>query len=344
MTTKRIGVLTGGGDCPGLNPVLVGVVRKSIGLDYEVVGILKGWLGMIENVTTPLTRDKVSGILPRGGTILRTSRTNPYKDPEHIKKVKANFKAMGLDALIAVGGDDTLSVAYRLYEEEGLPTIGVPKTIDNDLSGTDRTFGFDTAINIATEAIDRLHTTAESHNRVLVIELMGRHAGWITLYAGLAGGADVILIPEVEVSIEEVCRIISERHGRGRDFSIVAVSEGANLGEGTVLQTDKVDDFGHVRLGGIGERLSKEIEQRTGFETRFVVLGHLQRGGTPSAYDRYLGLRFGMTAVELVEQGKFGTMVSLRGNDFVPTPLKDAVSLTSTVDPKLYERMKVFFG
>jgi len=344
MAGKRVGVLTGGGDCPGLNSVLVGVVRKSIALDYEVVGILKGWLGMIENVTMPLTRDKVSGILPRGGTILRTSRTNPYKDPAHVEKVKSNFRAMGLDALIAVGGDDTLGVAQKLHENEGLPTIGVPKTIDNDLCGTDRTFGFDTAINIATEAIDRLHTTAESHDRALVIELMGRHAGWITLYAGLAGGADVILIPEVQMSIEEVCRIITERHAHGRDFSIVAVSEGADLGEGVVLQEKKLDEFGHVRLGGISERLANEIEKRTGFETRFVVLGHLQRGGSPSAYDRYLGLRFGMTAVELIERGTFGMMVSLRGNDFVSVPLKDAVAKTRTVDPKLYDALRVFFG
>ena len=344
MAEKRIGVLTGGGDCPGLNPVLVGIVRQALALDYEVIGILKGWLGMIEKVTMPLTRDKVSGILPRGGTILRTSRTNPYKEPKLVEKVKENFRALGLDALIAVGGDDTLGVAHKLYENEGLPTIGVPKTIDNDLSGTDRTFGFDTAINIATEAIDRLHTTAESHDRVLVIELMGRDAGWITLYAGLAGGADVILIPEVTVSLDEVYRIIHERHARGRDFSIVAVAEGADLGEGMVLQEGEVDAFGHVRLGGIGERLAKEIESRTGFETRFVVLGHLQRGGSPTAYDRYLGLRFGMTAVELVEQGNFGTMVSLRGNDFVAIPLKDAVSKARTVDPALYEAMKVFFG
>ena len=344
MAGKRVGVLTGGGDCPGLNPVLVGIVRKSIALDYEVVGILKGWLGMIENVTMPLTRDKVSGILPRGGTILRTSRTNPYKDPAHVEKLKSNFWAMGLDALIAVGGDDTLGVAQKLHENEGLPTIGVPKTIDNDLCGTDRTFGFDTAINIATEAIDRLHTTAESHNRVLIIELMGRHAGWITLYAGLAGGADVILIPEVKMGLDEVCRIITERHARGRDFSIVAVSEGADLGKGVVLQEKRLDEFGHVRLGGIAERLANEIEKRTGFQTRFVVLGHLQRGGSPSAYDRYLGLRFGMTAVELVEQGQFGTMVSLRGNDFVSVPLKDAVAKTRTVDPSLYDALRVFFG
>jgi 6-phosphofructokinase 1 len=324
--------------------VLVGIVRQALANDYEVIGILKGWLGLIENVTMPLTRDKVSGILPRGGTILRTSRTNPYAKPEDVEKVKANFKALGLDALITVGGDDTLTVAYKLYEKEGLPTIGVPKTIDNDLSGTDRTFGFDTAINIATEAIDRLHTTAESHDRVLVIELMGRHAGWITLYAGLAGGADVILIPEVKMSLEEVCRIIRQRHTLGRDFSIVAVSEGADLGEGMVLQDQKKDAFGHVRLGGIGERLAKQIEHETGFETRFVVLGHLQRGGSPTAYDRYLGLRFGMMAVRLIEEGRFGTMVSLRGNDFVLIPLKDAVSKTRTVDPKLYDAMRIFFG
>ncbi len=340
----KIGILTGGGDCPGTNSVIVGVVRKCISLGYETVGIRRGWLGMIENDSVPLSRDSVSGILPRGGTILHTSRKNPYKNPEHIRNVKQNFKKMGLSALICIGGDDTLAVAYKLFKEDGLPLIGVPKTIDNDVGGTDRTFGFDTAINIATEAIDRLHTTAESHDRVLVIELMGRHAGWIALYAGLAGGADVILIPEVKMTIEEVCNIITARHKRRRDFSIVAVAEGAKIGEDFITQDRSLDEFGHIRLGGLAELVGREIEKRTGFETRTVVLGHLQRGGSPTAYDRYLGLRFGVKAVELVEQKDFGKMIGLRGNDFVAVSLEEAVVKTRTVDPKLYEMMKVFFG
>jgi len=340
---KRIGVLTGGGDCPGLNAVLVGIVRKALSYDWEVLGILKGWKGMLENLTMPLTRDSVSNILPRGGTIIKTSRTNPCKSEEDMNKVISNYKDMGLDALICIGGDDTLGAANKLHQK-GLNTIGVPKTIDNDLSGTDRTFGFDTAINIATEAIDRLHTTAESHNRVLVIELMGRHAGWIALYAGMAGGADVILIPEVQLSLDEICNIITQRHKKNRDFSIVAVAEGATLG-GEMIATDAPkDEFGHVILGGIGKRVSKEIEKRTGFETRTVVLGYLQRGGTPSAYDRYLGLRFGLKAVELVEEGDFGKMVALRGNDFVSVPLAKAVEKNRVVEPELYELVRVFFG
>jgi phosphofructokinase-like protein len=291
----------------------------------------------------PLGRDAVSGILPRGGTILKTSRTNPYKSAEDIRTAKKNFKELKLDALIAVGGDDTLGAAYRLFQE-GLNTVGVPKTIDNDLSGTDRTFGFDTAVNIATEAIDRLHTTAESHNRVLVVEIMGRHAGWIALHAGLAGGADVIMIPEVEITMEEVCDIIKRRHNRGRDFSIVAVAEGAVVGGGFVSKDVPLDEFGHVRLGGLAENVAKEIEERTGFETRTVVLGHLQRGGTPTAYDRYLGLCFGAKAVELADQGEFGKMVSLRGTKFVAVDLAKAIKKLRTVSPKEYEASKIFFG
>jgi 6-phosphofructokinase 1 len=290
----------------------------------------------------PLNRDTVSGILHRGGTILQTSRTNPCKSKKDIQTVKRTYRELKLNGLICIGGDDTLGAAYRLFQE-GLKTIGVPKTIDNDLSGTDRTFGFDTAVNIATEAIDRLHTTAESHNRVLVVELMGRHAGWIALHAGLAGGADVIMIPEVEMTMKEVCDIIKERHRRRRNFSIVAVAEGASLGGDFVSKEVPLDEFGHVRLGGLGDIVAKEIERRTGFETRTVVLGHLQRGGTPTAYDRYLGLWFGATAVELADQGEFGKMVGLRGTKFVPVDLRRVKKLR-TVAPDQFERARIFFG
>jgi len=297
---------------------------------------------MIEKDVMRLDRDAVSGILHRGGTMLRTSRTNPCKSKGDIQKVKKDYRELKLDGLICVGGDDTLGAAYKLFQE-GLNTIGVPKTIDNDLSGTDRTFGFDTAVNIATEAIDRLHTTAESHDRVLVVELMGRHAGWIALHAGLAGGADVIMIPEVEMTMKEVCDIIKQRHKRGRDFSIVAVAEGASLGGDFVSKEYPRDEFGHVRLGGLGGIISEEIEKRTGFETRTVVLGHLQRGGTPTAYDRYLGLWFGARAVELADAGEFGKMVGLRGTKFVAVDLRRVKKLR-TVDPKQYEAARIFFG
>jgi len=339
---RRFGVLTGGGDCPGLNAVLVGVVRKAISLKHKIVGIRRGWAGLIDKDVMPLDRDAVSGILPRGGTILQTSRTNPYKSKEDLQKVKKNYKELRLDGLICVGGDDTLGAAYKLFHE-GLNTIGIPKTIDNDLSGTDRTFGFDTAVNIATEAIDRLHTTAESHNRVLVVELMGRHAGWIALHAGLAGGADVIMIPEVEMTMKEVCDIIKKRHKRRRNFSIVAVAEGASLSGEFVSKDVPKDEFGHVRLGGLGGIVAEEIEKRTGFETRTVVLGHLQRGGTPTAYDRYLGLWFGATAVELADRGEFGKMVGLRGTKFVAVDLKK-VSKLRTVDPREFDGARIFFG
>jgi phosphofructokinase-like protein len=340
---KKFGALTGGGDCPGLNAVLLGVVRKAISLNHKVLGVRRGWAGMLEKDVMPLDRNAVSGILHRGGTILRTSRTNPCKSDQDMEKVKANYKELELDGLICVGGDDTLGAAYKLFKA-GLNTVGVPKTIDNDLSGTDRTFGFDTAVNIATEAIDRLHTTAESHNRVLVVELMGRHAGWITLHAGLAGGADVIMIPEVQMTMEEVCDIIKERHGRGRDFSIIAVAEGASLGGDFVSKGVPLDEFGHVRLGGLAEIVAKEIEERTGFETRTVVLGHLQRGGSPTAYDRYLGLWFGATAMELADRGEFGKMVSLRGTEFVAVELGEAVEKLRTVDPQQFEKARIFFG
>jgi 6-phosphofructokinase 1 len=343
----RTGILTGGGDCPGLNPVIRAVVRKAFLEGYETVGIKNGWKGLIENDTEVLDLKSVSGILPKGGTILGTSRTNPFKKPEDVEKVKQNYKALGLSALIAVGGEDTLGVAAKLCKE-GLNVVGVPKTIDNDLSGTDYTFGFDTAINIATECIDRLHTTAESHHRIMVVEVMGRHAGWIATEAGIAGGADIILIPEIPIDIEEVCKLIKKRHSRGKNFSIVVVAEGAEFKQGTklieVVQESKLDEFGHVRLGGIGEILCKEIEKRTGFETRVSVLGHIQRGGSPTAFDRILGTRFGVKAVELVRDKKFGQMVSLQGNKITSVPIDIAVSSLKTVDMDLYDIAKVFFG
>lgn len=339
----RIGVLTGGGDCPGLNPVILAIYRKASLHNCEVIGILRGWAGLIENEAVKLTRSMVSGILPKGGTILRTSRTNPYKKKEDVEKVINNYKQMGLDALIAIGGEDTLGVAWKLYKD-GLNIVGVPKTIDNDLSGTDCTFGFDSAVNICVEAIDRLHTTAESHDRVMVVELMGRHAGWIALQSGLAGGADVILIPEVPIDIDEVCKVIKKRHDEGKDFSIIAVAEGAQLGDQSIIQSAEKDEFGHVRLGGIGQVLAKEIEKRTGYETRVTVLGHVQRGGSPTAFDRFLGLRFGVKAVELVLAKDFGKMVSLRGTEVISVSLEEAVAKLRTVPKEMYEFAKIFFG
>ncbi|MBU1870371.1 MAG: 6-phosphofructokinase [Candidatus Omnitrophica bacterium] len=342
---KRIGILTGGGDCPGLNPVIRAVVRKGHNEGYEVIGIKNGWKGLVENETTKLDMRAVSGILPRGGTILGTSRTNPFKTEGSVDKVKANFKTLELDALIAVGGEDTLGVASKLIKEGIKNIVGVPKTIDNDLGCTDYTFGFDTAINIATECIDRLHTTAESHHRIIVAEVMGRHAGWIATEAGIAGGADVILIPEVPIDLDEVCAALKKRHQRGKTFSIVVVAEGAQFKDkGLVTQEARLDQFGHVRLGGIGEILGVEIEKRTGYETRVSVLGHIQRGGTPTAFDRVLGTRFGVKAVELVMKEKFGRMVALSGNKIVDVALSEAVSSLKTVDMDLYNIAKEFFG
>ncbi len=341
----RIGILTGGGDCPGLNPVIRAVVRKAFNEGYEVVGIKNGWKGLIEKDTMKLDLASIAGILPKGGTILGTSRTNPYKKEGGIEKVKENFKALALDALVAVGGEDTLGVASKLVKD-GIPSIvGVPKTIDNDLSATDYTFGFDTALNVAMECIDRLHTTAESHHRIIVAEVMGRHAGWIALEAGIAGGADVILIPEIPIDIEEVCSLLKKRHSRGKTFSIVVVAEGAQFKKGDmVLQEQKLDEFGHVRLGGIGEHVAQEIEKRTGFETRVSVLGHIQRGGSPTAFDRVLGTRFGVKAVELIKSRKFGMMVALSGNKIIDVPLEQAVVALKTVDADMYDIAKVFFG
>lgn len=340
----KIGVLTGGGDCPGLNPVIRAVVRSAHYFGIETIGIKNGWKGLIELDATPLSLDEVSGILPRGGTILGTSRTNPYELPENVEKVKYNYKKLGLQALITIGGEDTLGVAAKLYKE-GLDIVGVPKTIDNDVSGTDYTFGFDTAVNIATEAIDRLHTTAESHHRIIVCEVMGRLAGWIAVYAGIAGGADLILIPEREIDIDEVCETLKRRYDRGKRFSIVVVAEGARFRHGQVItQEEKLDAFGHVRLGGIGRVLSDMIEQRTGFETRVTVLGHIQRGGSPTAFDRVLGTRFGVEAVRLVREGKFGCMVSLQGNKIVPIKIEEVIDTLKTVDMDLYEIATIFFG
>lgn len=340
---KKIGILTGGGDCPGLNPVIRAVVRKAYNEGYEVIGFKNGWKGIIENDTMKLNLDAISGILPKGGTILGTSRTNPYKKEGGVDKVKQSFKDNGLEALVAVGGEDTLGVANKLCKE-GLPVVGVPKTIDNDLSATDYTFGFDTAINIAMECIDRLHTTAESHHRVMVAEVMGRHAGWIAVESGIAGGADVILIPEKPIEIEDVCASIKKRHARGKTFSIVVVAEGAKFASKDVTVEEKLDEFGHVRLGGIGELLAHEIEKRTGYETRVSVFGHIQRGGSPTAFDRILGTRFGVKAMELVLQKQFGKMVALAGNKIIAVPLEDAVKELKTVDEEMYEIAKVFFG
>ena len=342
---KKIGILTGGGDCPGLNPVIRAVVRKALLAGYEIVGIKNGWKGLVENDTMPLNIDTVSGILPKGGTILGTSRTNPYKKEGDLQKVKDNFKKMGLDALVAVGGEDTLGVASKLIKDGCRNIVGVPKTIDNDLSATDYTFGFDTALNVAMECIDRLHTTAESHHRIIVAEVMGRHAGWIAIEAGIAGGADVILIPEIPIDLDEVCNVIKKRHARGKTFSIIVVSEGAQFKDGTIVtQEQKLDAFGHVRLGGIGEDLAAQIEKRTGFETRVSVLGHIQRGGSPTAFDRVLGTRFGIKAVELIIDKKFGKMVALDGTKIIDVPLEEAVKALKTVDMEFYNIAKVFFG
>ena len=313
----KVGILTGGGDCPGLNAVIRAVVRKGIfHYDDEFVGFMEGWRGLIENQSMALNLDSVSGILPRGGTILRTSRTNPSKRPDGFDRCMATIAAHKIDALIAIGGDDTLSVAQKLHEK-GVNVVGVPKTIDNDLGGTDYTFGFDTACNIVCDAIDRVHTTAEAHNRVMVVEVMGRDAGWIALYSGIAGGADVILIPERPFDVDKVAESIRQRHGRGRYFSIVVVAEGAKFATGAgapVVQDMGKDEFGHAKLGGIANILAREIENRTKFETRAVVLGHIQRGGSPTAFDRVLATRYGLGAIDMVHRGEFGCMAALRSN------------------------------
>jgi ATP-dependent phosphofructokinase / diphosphate-dependent phosphofructokinase len=336
----RIGILTGGGDCPGLNAVIRAVVRKgTFHYDDEFLGFMEGWRGLIEDKTMDLDLDAVSGILPRGGTILRTSRTNPSKRPDGVQRCLATLAAHKVDALVAIGGDDTLSVAQRLHEA-GAKVVGVPKTIDNDLAGTDYTFGFDTACNIVCEAIDRVHTTAEAHNRVMVVEVMGRDAGWIALYSGIAGGADVILIPERPFDVDKVAESIQQRHERGRYFSIVVVAEGAKFAEGAgapVVQDMGKDEFGHAKLGGIANVLAREIEKRTGFETRAVVLGHIQRGGSPSAFDRVLATRYGLGAIDMVHRGEFGRMAALRANKIVSISLKEAISCNRKVDDEMIQ-------
>jgi 6-phosphofructokinase 1 len=342
----RIGLLTGGGDCPGLNAVIRAVARTALDRGDDVVGVLHGWRGMVEGQMRPLAAQDITGLLPRGGTILRTSRTNPFESDGGVERVLEHLA--GLDALVAIGGEDTLGVAARLHAEHGAPIVGVPKTIDNDLRGTDYTFGFDTAVTIATEAIDRLHSTAESHDRVMVCEVMGRHTGWIAVMAGMAGGADVILIPELPMTVEHCCGLIRTRHAKGKDFSIVVVSEGYELlyesGASRTVASADVDAFGHARLGGVGAALASEIEGRTGFETRVTTLGHIQRGGSPTARDRVLATRFGLHAAELVRTGDWGMMAALHGDDIVAVPMAEAVADLKVVPRELYDRAAAFFG
>jgi ATP-dependent phosphofructokinase / diphosphate-dependent phosphofructokinase len=345
MRRMRIGVLTGGGDCPGLNAVIRAIVRKGIRTyRHEFVGFRYGWAGVLANEGYDLTLDSTRGILHRGGTILGSSRTNPYKQDGGAEAVKRTMRERMLDALIPIGGEDTLGVARRLHDD-GVNIVGVPKTIDNDLAGTDFTFGFQTAVQIATDAIDRLHTTAESHNRVMVVEVMGRHAGWIAVHSGMAGGADVILVPERPFDIENVCEHIRRRHAHGRTFSIVVVAEGATPSDGGVIsEHEATDAFGHQRLGGIAVTLEKEIESRTGFETRMTILGHTQRGGTPLAYDRVLGTRFGVAAVDAASDGDYGKMVALRSTSIVRVPLDEALAEPKLLDTELWDTAEVFFG
>jgi ATP-dependent phosphofructokinase / diphosphate-dependent phosphofructokinase len=346
---ERIGILTGGGDCPGLNAVIRAVTRRSLDRGAEVVGVREGWRGLVEGLFQPLGYREISGILPRGGTILGTSRTNPYKSDDGVPRVLSTFRENGLGALVAIGGEDTLGVAARLHAEQDFPVVGVPKTIDNDLSATDYTFGFDTAVWIATEAIDRLHTTAESHNRVMVVEVMGRHTGWIAVMSGIAGGADMILIPEQPATVEQACAELRRRHERGKDFSIVVVSEGYELtyesGERrAVTQDGGADQFGHVRLGGVGDALGREIEERTGYETRVTVLGHVQRGGSPTPRDRVLATRFGLKAADLVEERRFGRMAALQGDSIADVAIADATRELKRVPPAVYDVARAFFG
>jgi ATP-dependent phosphofructokinase / diphosphate-dependent phosphofructokinase len=345
----RVGILNGGGDCPGLNAVTRAVVRRGGALGDDVVGIRDGWRGLIEGRLTELDARQVSGILPRGGTILGITRVHPYREAGDVARVLETVEREQLDAIVVVGGEGTLTVASRLWAEHKLPVVGVPKTIDNDISCTDYTFGFDTAVSVCTEAIDRLHTTAESHNRVMVVEVMGRHTGWIAVMSGIAGGADAILIPEHPITVEQTCAEIESRHRRGKDFSIVVVSEGYSLtfdsGETReVVRGGGTDEFGHVRLGGVGADLAREIEARVGFETRYTALGHVQRGGSPTPRDRVLATRFGLKAAELAHEGRFGRMAALQGDALVDVPLADAIAERKTVPREWYEAARAFFG
>jgi phosphofructokinase-like protein len=347
---QRVAILTGGGDCPGLNAVIRAVARRSLDRGDEVVGVREGWRGLVDSRFEPLGPREISGLLPRGGTILGTSRTNPFRLEGGVERVLASFRRERFDALVAVGGEDTLGVAAGLHAEHQFPVVGVPKTIDNDLSATDYTFGFDTAVSICTEAIDRLHTTAESHNRVMVVEVMGRHTGWIAVMSGIAGGADVIMIPEQPITVEDACRELEKRHEGGKDFSIIVVSEGYELtyesGEQRLVagEARATDQFGHVVLGGVGDALAREIEERTGFETRVTVLGHVQRGGTPTPRDRVLATRFGLKAADLVHEQRFGLMAALRGDAVVDVSLDDATRELKTVPPEWYDVARAFFG
>jgi 6-phosphofructokinase 1 len=340
----RVGVLTGGGDCPGLNAVIRSVVRKGVDVyGFDFVGVRDGWRGLLRDIVLPLDIASVRGILPRGGTILGSSRTNPLTHEDGLRRVRDTLAARDVDALVVIGGEDTLGVAAEL-SRQGIPLVGVPKTIDNDVFGTDYTFGFDTAVGIATEAIDRLHTTAESHMRALVVEVMGRHSGWIALHAGIAGGGNVILVPERPFDVDQVCEQVTSRF-RINYAPIVVVAEGAAPKEGQVVLKDQSrDEFGHVRLSGVGEWLAREIAQRTGKDARTTVLGHVQRGGTPSAFDRWLATRFGLHAIDAVKDGDFGVMVAVQGTRIVRVPLAEVTERTKRVDPSLYEEFEVFFG
>lgn len=340
----KVAILTGGGDCPGLNAVIRAAVRRGHRHGFEIVGVRDGWRGLVEENLVPLGHESVAGILPLGGTILGTSRTNPYKREGGEQAVLATLARRGIDALVAVGGEDTMGVARRLHEK-GVKVVGVPKTIDNDLSGTDYTFGFDTAVAVATEAIDRLHSTAEAHSRVMVCEVMGRHAGHIALHAGIAGGADVILVPERPIDLGRVCETVVSRKARGKRCSLVVVAEGAQIERGKDLAvSEDLDEFGHVRLGGIGAYLAKEIERRSKIETRVTVLGHVQRGGTPTARDRVLATRYGVFAADMVRDGRFGMMAALRGDEIVAVSLEEATKALHLVDPRLLELAEIFFG
>lgn len=341
----KVGILSGGGDAPGINAVIRAVVRKGIqNYGYEINGIRDGWQGLLNNELLPLDLTSVSGILPRGGSILGTSRTNPFKHEKGPERICENAHKAGIGALVVIGGDDTLSVASKMGEY-GLKCVGVPKTIDNDIAGTDYTFGFNTAAAIATEALDRLHTTAETHQRVMILEVMGRNTGWIALEAGIAGGADIILIPEKPFTVKEICSHIKHRQKRGRNFSLVVVAEGAKpQGGAEIVYSEAVDEFGHIRLGGIGYYVGREIEKCMNIETRVVVLGHLQRGGSPTAFDRILATRFGIAAIDLIHNRKFGRMVAIQGNKMTSVALKDVVGKRKTVDLGLYDIAKVFFG
>jgi phosphofructokinase-like protein len=341
----KIGVLSGGGDAPGINAVIRAAVRHGIKTyGYEMVGIKDGWYGLLKECYLPLNFDVISGILPKGGSILGTSRTNPFKLENGAEKIFENMKKQNIDAVLAIGGDDTLTVASKMVEL-GMKCVAVPKTIDNDLAGTDYTFGFNTAVAIATEALDRLHSTAEAHHRIVIIEVMGRYTGWIALETGIAGGADVILIPEEPFDINEVCNFIENRQKRGKNFSLIVVAEGCKpKGGQEIVYGESVDEFGHARLGGVGYYLGKEIEKILNVETRVVTLGHLQRGGSPTAFDRVLATRFGKAAIDLINNQKFGQMVTLNGKDISSVPLKEIVGKPKTVDPKLYDLAKIFFG